>query len=64
MKCFPVLFALCFHHPDPWNALYACCFTLHYDRNLQYKISASREIERQRFASLKDVMEEEFPLKK
>ena len=46
------------------NVLYACCFALHYDRNLQYKISASREIERQRFTSLKDVMEEDFPLEK
>lgn len=44
------------------NALYACCFALDYDRNLQYKIGASREIERQRSTSLRDAMEEQFPL--
>ena len=45
------------------NALYSCYFALDYDKNLQYKINASREIERQRYTSVKDAMEEEiFPL--
>lgn len=45
------------------NALYSCYFALDYDKNLQYKVNASREIERQRYTSVKDVMEEEsFPL--
>lgn len=45
------------------NALYSCYFALNYDQNLQYKINASREIERQRYTSVKDAMEEEsFPL--
>lgn len=45
------------------NALYSCYFALNYDKNLQYKINASREIERQRYTSVKDAMEEEsFPL--
>lgn len=45
------------------NALYSCYFALNYDKNLQYKVNASREIERQRYTSVKDAMEEEsFPL--
>lgn len=45
------------------NALYSCCFALDYEKNLQYKINASREIERQRYTSVRDVMEEDsFPL--
>lgn len=47
------------------NVLYSCCFVRDYDKNLQYKISASREIEQQRMISVKEAMENEaFPLEK
>lgn len=47
------------------NALYSCYFVLNYDKNLQYKINASREIERQRYTSVRDAMEDDsFPLNK
>lgn len=47
------------------NILYSCYFALDYDKNLQYKVNASREIEQQRYTSVRDAMEEEnFPLTK
>lgn len=45
------------------NMLYSCYFKLDYNKNLQYKVNASREIEQQRFTLVRDAMEEEnFPL--
>ncbi len=46
------------------NALYACYFALHYEQNLHYKVQASRRIEQQRYSSVQDVSEEEFPLER
>lgn len=45
------------------STLYFCSFALDYEKNLQYKINASREIERQRYTFVRGVMEEDsFPL--
>lgn len=46
------------------NTLYACCFALNYEKNLRYKIDASRKIELERYTRLREAMEEEFPLEK